>query len=137
MSLEGVVPLLPSPQLFAVKCNASRQQFNLESNHYSCGKKFGSCALQADTKSIKQFKTVKIEGPLTDRAKFYINNGTLKITNVERNDSGLYTVDVFNSDGVRVQNININLDCQGKCFEIESSSSNLFTPLYSCIILYS
>ncbi|XP_035524582.1 uncharacterized protein si:zfos-741a10.3 [Morone saxatilis] len=61
---------------------------------------------------------VKIQGPLTDRAEFFINNGTLKITNVERNDSGLYILEVFNSDGVRVKNSHMILDFQESDFPL-------------------
>ncbi|XP_035765327.1 hemicentin-1-like [Neolamprologus brichardi] len=37
-------------------------------------------------------------------------NGTLKITNVKRNDSGQYSIEVFNSNGVQEKNIVFTLD---------------------------
>ncbi|XP_030596009.1 uncharacterized protein LOC115787440 isoform X2 [Archocentrus centrarchus] len=46
----------------------------------------------------------------SNRLLFIINNGTLKITNVRRNDSGQYRAEVFNSEGVREKNIHFTLD---------------------------
>ncbi len=66
--------------------------------------------------SLKREK-VKIEEAFENRAEFFINNGTLKITNVEKNDSGQYNVDVFDSEASFLKNIYINLDVKGKCLK--------------------
>lgn len=57
---------------------------------------------------------VKILGNFENRTQFFINNGTLKITNLEKNDSGQYISEVFNQDGFRMRNITFQLNVQGK-----------------------
>lgn len=57
---------------------------------------------------------VTIYGAFRNRTQFFIYNGTFKITNVERNDSGLYIIEAFDPNGVLVRNINVELDVQGK-----------------------
>ncbi|XP_031600495.1 uncharacterized protein LOC116324090 isoform X2 [Oreochromis aureus] len=59
--------------------------------------------------------SIKKGKPTTDkefnnRLTFIIKNGTLKITNLRRNDSGQYSIEVFNSDGVQQKNIYFTLD---------------------------
>lgn len=59
--------------------------------------------------SVKKDK-VTIQEPFTNRTEFFISNRTLKISNVERDDAGQYSVEVFDQNGVLVKNININLE---------------------------
>lgn len=74
------------------------------------------CKKQLPTGSMNVFslkkEKVTIQEAFRNRTEFFIYNGTLKITNVERNDSGQYSVDVFDPNGVLLKNINIKLDVQ-------------------------
>ncbi|CDQ71459.1 unnamed protein product [Oncorhynchus mykiss] len=47
----------------------------------------------------KPHKIVKIHKSIETRAHFFINNGTFRIDNTERNDSAEYRLDTFNADG--------------------------------------
>ncbi|XP_058506438.1 uncharacterized protein LOC131472952 isoform X2 [Solea solea] len=55
--------------------------------------------------------TIQYE-PFRNRTEFFINNGTFKISNVERNDSGHYIIEAFDPDGVLVRNVKVHLDVQ-------------------------
>lgn len=58
---------------------------------------------------------VSIEKEFKNRTQFFINNGTLKITNVEKSDSGQYLLEVFGGlNGILVRNNTVQLDVQGK-----------------------
>lgn len=57
---------------------------------------------------------VMIYKEFRNRTEFFINNGTFKISNVERNDSGRYIVEIFYPNGVFVGKVNVQLDVQGK-----------------------
>ncbi|XP_039871561.1 uncharacterized protein LOC120723850 [Simochromis diagramma] len=57
--------------------------------------------------NIKKEK-IMIDKEFNNRLRFM--NGTLKITNVKRNDSGQYSIEVFNSNGVQEKNIYFTLD---------------------------
>lgn len=71
---------------------------------------------------------VTIQEPYKNRAEFFISNGTLKMMHVERNDSGQYTTEIFNKNGVFVKNINVTLDVQGKYLSfISQPIKNLYT----------
>ncbi|XP_042069219.1 pregnancy-specific glycoprotein 22-like isoform X2 [Haplochromis burtoni] len=59
--------------------------------------------------NIKKEK-IMIDKEFSNRLTFIIKNGTFKITNVKRNDSGQYSIEVFNSDGVQEKNIHFTLD---------------------------
>ncbi|XP_078116841.1 uncharacterized protein LOC144524447 [Sander vitreus] len=76
------------------------------------------CKKQLPTGSINVFSTkgdkVKIQESFRNRTEFFINNGSLKITNVERNDSGQYITDVFTQDGVLMRSMKVKLDVQEK-----------------------
>lgn len=67
--------------------------------------------------SVRKEK-VTIQEEFKNRTEFFINNGTLKITNVERNDSGQYSVEVFDPNGVRVNIISFYLDVKENIFHI-------------------
>ncbi|KAM9513559.1 uncharacterized protein ACWYII_046958 [Salvelinus alpinus] len=47
----------------------------------------------------KPSEIVKFHKSIETRAHFFINNGTFRIDNTERNDSAEYRLDTFNSDG--------------------------------------
>lgn len=48
------------------------------------------------------------------RVEVFIGNGTVKIMQVERNDSGQYGIEIFMPDGRILQNSQLILDVQGK-----------------------
>lgn len=87
------------------------------------------------TESVSVFslkrEEVTIQEPYKNRTEFFISNGTLKITHVERNDAGQYSIEIFNTNGVFVQNINVTLDVQGKYLSfISQPINNLYVYLY-------
>lgn len=55
---------------------------------------------------------VTIEEDFKNRMRYFINNGTFEITNVAMSDSGLYIVEVFDSDGVLIRHLRVLLDVQ-------------------------
>ncbi|KAI4819311.1 hypothetical protein KUCAC02_004564 [Chaenocephalus aceratus] len=61
---------------------------------------------------------VTIHESLKNRTEFFINNGTLKITHVEMNDSGVYNVEIFQHDGVLLRNVNFQLVVQESILHI-------------------
>ncbi|KAK5925126.1 hypothetical protein CgunFtcFv8_017675 [Champsocephalus gunnari] len=61
---------------------------------------------------------VTIHESLKNRTEFFINNGTLKITHAERNDSGVYDVEIFQHDGVLLRNVHFQLVVQGNILHI-------------------
>lgn len=83
---------------------------------------------QLPTESVNVFslkrEEVTIQDPYKNRTEFFISNGTLKITHVERNDSGQYSVEIFNTNGVFVKHINVTLDVQGKYLSFISQPIN-------------
>lgn len=91
------------------------------------------CKKQLPTGSINVFSLKKdkvtIGEPFSGRMQFFINNGTLKFTNVAKNDSGQYSLEVYDPDGFRIKDIQIKLDVQGKCLK--------FNPILQFITLLS
>ncbi|XP_054453737.1 uncharacterized protein si:zfos-741a10.3 [Anoplopoma fimbria] len=79
------------------------------------------CKKQLPTGAINIFslrkEKVTIQEPYENRTEFFINNGTLKITKVERNDSAQYTVDVH-ENGFFVKTIYFKLDVQENILHI-------------------
>lgn len=61
--------------------------------------------------SLKKEK-VTIEEAFRNRTEFFISNGTFKITSAEKNDSGQYTAQVFDQNGVSVNTIHVKLEVQ-------------------------
>ncbi|KAM8848263.1 uncharacterized protein ACB058_012011 [Synchiropus picturatus] len=53
---------------------------------------------------------VTVQETFRDRTHFFIKNGTLKITGVERADAGEFSVEVFSTDGMLVRTIHVKLD---------------------------
>ncbi|KAI9538973.1 hypothetical protein NQZ68_009050 [Dissostichus eleginoides] len=80
------------------------------------------CKRQFPTGSITVFnlkkERVTIHDSLKNRTEFFINNGTLKITHVERNDSGVYNVEIFRHNGVLLRNVNFELVVQESILHI-------------------
>lgn len=68
--------------------------------------------LPSGPKTVFNLKKGRIttDKEFNNRLQFIINNGTLKLTNVRRNDSGQYRVEVFNSEGVQEKKVNFTLD---------------------------
>ncbi|KAM9413812.1 uncharacterized protein ACWYII_025446 isoform 2-T4 [Salvelinus alpinus] len=56
----------------------------------------------AKTEILKMKKDIVVIKyiPIIDRVHFFINNGTLRINNTRRNDSGEYLLEIFNSSGL-------------------------------------
>lgn len=61
----------------------------------------------------KEKFTVQHEG-FRNRTEFFIYNGTFKISNLQHSDSGHYTTQVFDQNGVLVSTTSIQMDVQGK-----------------------
>ncbi|XP_029368781.1 uncharacterized protein LOC115050158 [Echeneis naucrates] len=80
-----------------------------------------------DVFALKNEK-LKISEAFRDRAEFFINNGTFKMTNVERNDSGLYIIEAFDPTGISVRKLDIQLDVQAAETKRHGSQN---TSLYS------
>lgn len=60
--------------------------------------------------------TVNIQGAIKDRSVFFVNNGTLLLTNVTRNDAGLYIFVQFNTDGVNLEDKKLQLIVEERSF---------------------
>ncbi|GAA6235853.1 uncharacterized protein LOC118319263 [Lates japonicus] len=92
------------------------QVINNASNHQV------RCNKQLPSGSMKVFVLMKekvtIYEPFRNRTEFFINNGTFKMTNLERNDSGQYIIEVFDSNGVFVKEMNIQLNVQEQAFPL-------------------
>lgn len=48
------------------------------------------------------------------RVEFFIGNGTVKIMQVERNDSGQYSIDIFRPNGMLLMKSQLILDVKGE-----------------------
>ena len=57
---------------------------------------------------------VNIGETFRNRTEFFTDLGTLKITKVERNDSGQYDVEIFDVNGIKVKMLSFNLEVEGK-----------------------
>lgn len=62
--------------------------------------------------SLKRGK-LRIEEEYRNKVEFLIDTGTLKISNVERTDTGQYRVESFDPDGI-YKGISFNLQVKGK-----------------------
>lgn len=89
------IQLISSASVFRVEC---RKKFHNESRNVF---------------SLKRGK-VKIDEAFRNKTEFFINNGTLKITNVQRSDSGQYTVEIYKPDGMVEKKLIFNLEVKGK-----------------------
>ncbi|XP_061786649.1 uncharacterized protein [Nerophis lumbriciformis] len=67
--------------------------------------------------TVKRQKVV-IQEALRNRTEFFINNGTLKMSSIERTDSGQYVLEVFDPNGLRVNTITVELDVQENIYSI-------------------
>lgn len=61
---------------------------------------------------------VTIQEEFRNRTEFFINNATLKITNVVRNDSGQYSIDVFQPNGLLINMTSFSLNIEENTFQI-------------------
>ncbi|XP_021439355.2 hepatocyte cell adhesion molecule isoform X2 [Oncorhynchus mykiss] len=59
----------------------------------------GSTGAKTEILKMKKDKWVIKDTPIEDRVHFFINNGTLRLNNTRRNDSGEYLQETFNSAG--------------------------------------
>ena len=76
----------------------------------SCKKLLSSGAIKVFSMSNEK---VNIANAFRYRTEFLIDIGTLKITNVERNDSGQYSVDVYDHDGLHKKKMEFSLEVKG------------------------
>ncbi|XP_068506717.1 uncharacterized protein [Syngnathus scovelli] len=83
---------------------------NVRGHHLRCKKLLNNGSIPVFT--IKKEKPW-IQEAFRNRTEFFVDNGTLKISNVERNDSGQYIVEVFDLNGRIVKTITLELDVQG------------------------
>ncbi|XP_034037444.1 uncharacterized protein si:zfos-741a10.3 [Thalassophryne amazonica] len=72
------------------------------------------CMKQLQSRAINVFTVKKgkvdIAEALRNRTQFFVNNSTLKITNVDTTDSGQYTIEDFNSDGILLSSTSVKLE---------------------------
>ncbi|XP_039453866.1 uncharacterized protein LOC120432777 [Oreochromis aureus] len=80
--------------------------------------------------NIKKEK-ITTDKEFNNRLQFLIKNGTLKITNVRRNDSGQYSIEVFNSNGVQEKNIHFTLDVKA-LVPVDETTCDLRTNTCPC-----
>lgn len=59
---------------------------------------------------ILKKQKVTVKEAFRDRMDVFINNGTLKITSLEKDDAGQYTVEIFSFDGRLLRTISVKLD---------------------------
>lgn len=97
------------------------------------------CKKHLPTGSTKVFSlkkgNVTIQESLRNRTKFFINNGTLKISHVEKEDSGQYKVDIFDLNGVLLRKIEVKLDVQENYYYILVSACSAAGVLLIAVIL--
>lgn len=67
--------------------------------------------------SLKKGK-VTVHEAYRNRTEFLISSGTLKMTKMARNDSGQYSVEVFDENGIKLRNVIFTLDVQGNIWHI-------------------
>ncbi|XP_057706623.1 uncharacterized protein si:zfos-741a10.3 [Corythoichthys intestinalis] len=84
--------------------------------------------------AVKKEKLV-IQKDFRSRTQFFINNGTLKISSVEKIDSGKYTVEVFDSSGHCVKIIEVELDVQENRFSILIPVCSALAALLVIVVL--
>ncbi|XP_026186288.1 uncharacterized protein LOC113144438 [Mastacembelus armatus] len=110
-----------------VKCNATQNTSQCSVTHggsvyiqvmTSVSGYIVICNKKSPVGSVTVFKTkngnVTIGDGFRNRTEFFIKNGTLKITNVEMSDSGQYTIELYDSNGLHVRKAIVQLDVQKK-----------------------
>ena len=80
-----------------------------------------STILNPNRLNTKHMKVILHEKYI-DHCTFF-NNGTLKLNNARRTDSGQYRLQTHGSDGIFVNEINMHLEIQGrKFFDFQNAS---------------
>lgn len=54
--------------------------------------------------------TVRISNAFKNRTEVFVNNGTFKIQNVQREDAGQYTGEIYDTNGVFLWKLHVKLD---------------------------
>lgn len=65
--------------------------------------------------------TVRISNAFKNRTEVFVNNGTFKIQNVQREDAGQYTGEIYDTNGVFLWKLHVKLDVKGKCCKVNHS----------------
>ncbi|XP_077466080.1 uncharacterized protein LOC144082669 [Stigmatopora argus] len=84
--------------------------------------------------TVKREK-VLMEEPYGNRANFFISNGTLTFSSVEKTDSGQYILEIFNSIGCSVKNLAVELDVQESRFSILIPVCSALAALLVIVVL--
>lgn len=85
---------------------------------------------------------ITIDKEFHNRLQFIIENGTIKITNLRRNDSGRYSIEVFKSDGVQEKTIHFTLDVkdsgkvEGKGLWNLEANKCLYLVIACCVLAF-
>lgn len=69
-------------------------------------------------KGIRVTRRVNTDVSNTTDSKYLFipRNGTFRINNLNKTDSGQFTIQLFNSDGIQTENRTLHLTIEGKCF---------------------
>ncbi|XP_051937345.1 uncharacterized protein LOC127611081 [Hippocampus zosterae] len=84
--------------------------------------------------TVKKEKPV-IQEDFRNRTEFFVNNGTLKISCVERTDSGQYKVEVFDPNGRNVKIIMVELEVRENHFSILIPVCSALAALLVIVVL--
>eukprot|EP00063_Salmo_salar_P093158 XP_014067993.1 PREDICTED: uncharacterized protein LOC106611884 isoform X1 [Salmo salar] len=84
--------------------------------------------------SIKIFtmknNTVRFHDSIKARSEFFINNGTFRISNTEKSDSGEYLLEIYDSHGTRLSTGGVQLIIGDGCVALRTPAAD-FTILFS------
>ena len=83
-----------------------------EYNYYSFLK--GSTGAKTEIMKTKKGKWLIKDTTIEDRVHFFINNGTFRLNNTRRNDSGEYLLEKYDSEGKSSGTIGLQLFIEGK-----------------------
>ncbi|XP_029627176.1 uncharacterized protein LOC115205381 isoform X2 [Salmo trutta] len=61
---------------------------------------------------------VRFHDPIKPRSEFFINNGTFRISNTEKTDSGEYVLEIYDSHGARLSTGGVQLIIGGSGFNV-------------------
>nr|XP_029968051.1 natural killer cell receptor 2B4 isoform X2 [Salarias fasciatus] len=80
---------------------------NASGHRLQCKKEINGTSIKVFT--LRKEKVTWHDEASRNRTEFFINNGTLKIISVEKEDSGQYTVQIHTSDGLHVTDVTFEL----------------------------